>query len=339
MHPSQPLFPALFLLLFAATGDFQYAPKQGTEITRIYNSVMELELVDSSVEVLVDGESRDGPQPELEISVRQESRVEVLDTFEKVEDGQILVLTRAFVILGHGEHVQVSVDGQERNPPDSEDESDLEGRTVRFTFDEDSESWQPAWADDEEGDEELLSDLRATSGFAFLLPAGDDCDVGDEWELSDDEGVEALALLLYPLGELSLFSDGEDPEEERESSALFRDNLAVEEFLLALKSMQDGRAVIQIKVEGSTAFERTPELPEEMQAMGMEVVEGFDLELLLEGELVWDLALHHMVSLEYTAEVELVNTSVQSGSGGGPEMEITQSQVFEGEISYEVTLR
>jgi hypothetical protein len=91
-------------------------------------------------------------------------------------------------------------------------------------------------------------------------------------------------------------------------------------------------------VEGSTEFERTPELPEEMQAMGMEVLEGFELALEMEGELVWDLAAQHMISLEYTSELELLKSSIQV-SGPAGEVEITQSQSFEGEITFEVTLQ
>ena len=46
-----------------------------------------------------------------------------------------------------------------------------------------------------------------------------------------------------------------------------------------------------------------------------------------------------MIALEYTSELEMLNSSTQSGSGPAGEVEITQSQSFEGEITFEVTLQ
>jgi hypothetical protein len=338
MYLPQVFSLAPLLLLVVPAGDFKYAPEEGSKIQRVYTSVLEMELIEAEVEIVVDGEVQDAPQPEVEVSVRQESSQQVTDTFEKVADGNILVLTRAYEALSHSESVEVTVNGEEQDGQDSESESDLEGLTVRFTFDEESDEWKKAWFEDDEGDEDLLEYLEATTGYSFLLPLGEIA-VGEEWELDDDEAVQGLRLLLDPLGELNMLGEEDDSEEELATAILFREGIETEEFLLQLKSMEDGQAVIVFKVEGSTEFERTPELPEEMQAMGMEVLEGFELALEIEGELVWDLAAQHMISLEYTSELEMLNSSTQSGSGPAGEVEITQSQSFEGEITFEVTLQ
>lgn len=338
MHFSPFLTAAVLLLTVAPSGDYQYSPEQDSSIRRTFSSTLDLELSDSSTEVLVNGEEQDAQQPEFEVSVHQESSLIVLDTFEKVTGGQILILTRAFETMIHSEEVEVTVDGDEQDPQEILDESELEGRVVRFQFDEDSKEWEKSWADDEDGDEVLLEGLLATCGYEFLLPDEDSCEVGDKWSLSGDSAVAAFSALLDPLGELHMFSENEDPEEELETSRLFWENLSVEEFECQLKSLEDGQAVIIFKVEGGTAFDQDPELPEEMQAMGMQVTIGFEMETVLEGELVWDMGAHHMTSFECTAELEIINSNSQTGSGGVVEFEATSSQTFEGELTYEVSL-
>ena len=300
-----------------------HAPEAGPSLTRTFEQSMTMELVDSTIEVEVNGEPAEAEAPEIEVTLTQSERLVIVDEIVEGDENGVTSLKRTFETLEHVNAQEVTGEGIDESPEPEEQTSALAGRTVAFTAEDDE--WTAAWADDEEGDEELLDGLEADGGFAFLLPDGA-VEVGAEWEL----GTEAFILLGEPFGDLHFLGEGEEAERSDEFDELFEEGLEVESFVCTLESVEDGVATITFSLED--------ELPEEAVAMGVEATTELEFAFEMEGTLAWQLEERRMSSLEVTGEVAMSIRNLQSASGDGFEFEADALQEFEGELSWSATV-
>jgi hypothetical protein len=308
-----------------------HAPEAGRTLTRTFEQTMRMELVDSSIEVEVNGEPAEAEAPDLEVTILQSERLVVVDEIEEADKAGVTKLKRTFETLEHVNEQEVSGEGIEGEPEPQEQTSELAGRVVRFTG-EDGE-WKASWADEEEGDEDLLAELEADGGFAFLLPEGA-VEVGAEWKLDE----EAFLLLGEPFGDLQFLAPEEDPDRSAEFDELFEEGLSVDGFVCELASVEEGIARITFEVEASTAVEQEDEVPEEAAAMGLEASTELEFTFELEGVLLWNLEERCMVSMELKGEVAMTIHNRQAASGDGFEFEADATQEFEGELSWSATV-
>ena len=308
-----------------------HAPEAGTSLTRTFEQSMTMELVDSTIEVEVNGEPAEAEAPEIEVTLTQSERLVIVDEIVEGDESGVTSLKRTFETLEHVNAQEVTGEGIEESPEPEEQTSALAGRTVAFTAEDDE--WTAAWADDEEGDEELLDGLEADGGFAFLLPDGA-VEVGAEWEL----GAEAFILLGEPFGDLHFLGEDEEAERSDEFDELFEEGLEVESFVCTLESVEDGVATITFSLEATTAVEQEDDLPEEAVAMGVEATTELEFAFEMEGTLAWQLEERRMSSLEVTGEVAMSIRNLQSASGDGFEFEADALQEFEGELSWSATV-
>lgn len=270
--------------------------------------------------------------PEFEIHVEHTERCVVTDAFEAVEGGGPLRVLRTFDELGAEEKSRFSGEGGDEDD-DAEYESALEGKTVLFTWDAESEAFEAAFADGSEGDGELLAGLAEDMDLRRLLPERPVAE-GDSWEI---EG-RVFECVLDPGGELGLEETESEEADTTGTDEALRANLTgtVTATYQGTQEEEGVRlAVIALEVDTSTHADR--ELgPEELEEGGSgtgRIESGFQLA----GELRWDLAHGHAISLELSGTSQLTTKQTLREEFEGETMEQEQTMVFAGEMT--ITMR
>lgn len=301
------------------------AVEAGTKVTKTYTSSLELEL--ESFNVVVDGEEMDdGDMPEF--SVVDESQIVFVDEYVAVEDGAAIEIVRTFETLADSSNQTSTGPDGEPFEEESEGESELEGKSVRFKWDGDTEEYDISFAeDDEDADASLLDGLMADADFLMLLP-GEDIEVGDSWE------IEALAVdgMMNPSGDLKIIS--EDDEEGDDFDQQFRDNIEGE-LEGTLVSIEDGVAKIAIKGEITSNVTKDGAPDDAPDGMDIEMSQLFEMTYEAEGELLWDMERGIAKSLTIAGALTLEITINQSFGGQEAVIEQTLTGEFLDEATFE----
>ncbi|MCZ6598930.1 MAG: hypothetical protein O7B99_14935 [Planctomycetota bacterium] len=210
---------------------------------------------------------------------------------------QRLRTTDEYVSMGQGrpEELRRSYDEIRRVTTVDDEErqglSELDGETVMFTWDEEEESFLPRF----EGSDvrrSLLEGLVEDTDLRLLLPA-DEVVENETWTVDARE----LSRLFFPGGDLKI------EEEEDGWGDLFRriaDSLEGEIVLGFLGTEREGGSRAIIRIEGDASGKGKLE---ECTHSGPVTLE-FEVELRLEGELVWDLDGGHFRALELECDLE-----------------------------------
>jgi len=291
----------------------------GTTITKTYRNLLELELVGIGIEV--DGEEQEVPADGIpEVSILDDENIVFVDEYVSVDGGRATTLVRTYESLANDSSQTVTVPGGEETEEASEGASELEGRSVRFVWDEDAEEYDATFGDDEDGDVGLLEDLHGDADFLFLFPADEDVEVGDTWTL---EG-SVFSRISSPSGDLNIDDDDDDKEEGDHFSEQFEENLTGE-IEATFVSLEDGVATISLEGSVSTDVEMEVDTPEGAPE-GIEISQTFSFSFDLEGELLWDMERGSAASMTLGGDVELNIAMSQAFQG----QEILQTQFFEG---------
>jgi YD repeat-containing protein len=331
----RPHLMALGLALLLQGGaEPRFAPADGLELSVRSVRVFELELVETELEVELDGESGGEQEPPgVRYTMVETETIAFLDRFH-VTDGRLRALERSFLEIGT-EYVERITDPtgevfEQENPGRSE----LEGTRVRFEWDADGAPVGRRFLDeDEAADPELLSGLDPAAHLAGFLP-GEAVEPGDEWSVELSAFVEMMNLS----GSLAVIQEGEEESaDDSEYGRLFDENLAGElEARLAEVRDEDGRrvAVIALAADLSTHIETTEEV-EEGEASGV-VEERHHFEFELEGELLWDLAGAHARSLVLEGDLVLRMESEANHRVPDHELRLVERQRLEGVLRFDV---
>lgn len=263
---------------------------------------------------------------EVDIQIEHSEAFVVSDAFEAVADGRPQRLRRTFEELGGKESSSYSSEGEDASD-DSNYESELEGKTVVFTWNEDSESFDAAFAEGTEGDEDLLAELDEDMDLRRLLPAGPVSE-GDSWSIEPD----AFASILDPGGDLALEDEESEEQDTSDQDAALRENVAGTIRATYRAREEDGVAVIALEVDTNSHAEHelgADEVPEGASGTGR-----VEVSFLLEGELRWDLGHGHALSFELSGESGLTAIQTITGEFEGESIEHVQTMVFSGETSF-----
>ncbi|MEM9378759.1 MAG: hypothetical protein AAGB93_02340 [Planctomycetota bacterium] len=311
------LFSALLAPLVGAPETPSVTVEAGTQVTKTFTNTLRMDLVGITIEQ--GGEEEEVPEDGLpEVQIADDEEIVVMDEYVSVDGGRGTVILRTFDSLRNDSSQTFSLPDGTEEEQSSEGESELEGRTVRLTWDGDEEAYEAEYADDEDGDESLLEGIRGDADFLFLLP-DEDVDVGDSWTLD----ASVFSRISSPSGDLQIIEDGEE-DSSSDFSRDFEDGLEGE-FEATLDSI-DEEGVAKITLEGvvETAVDvdvDTADGPE-----GLEIVQTFSFQFDLEGELLWDTERGVAASMSLTGAVEL-DLAATTSMG---EREFVQTQAFEG---------
>ena len=299
-----------------------FAPESGLVLVKTFEHHVERTIAD--IEVTMNGESQEIPEVP-DVSIVDHEVIVVSDTYSEVEDGRTLELERTFVSLGNTQ--TVTSDEEDR---EEDETSELEETTVVFTWDADDEEYSVAFAEDEDGDEDLLDELVEDMDLRAFLPDSE-VDEGDTWTV----GVEGYHVLASPGGELAILGEDGEADEEREFREGIRDNMDGEWAAEWQGTRdEDGTTVGVIALTGEFTSEAEVSFePED----GITVTRGAELELSLEGELLWDMEAGHFYaanlqgtfSLPFTEQTEIDRDEFQG--------ELVNVTTFDGEMTWEIS--
>ncbi len=326
---------ALSLLLLLGNGraedEIAFRVPAGTRLERTFTQALQMEL--ESMSFSIDGEEvPEDLMGTLEMSMDRSDRYVVADLFEEVDGGRPVRIVRTFEELGGHETMTYS-DGEEEQKDETEYESELEGKSVVLSWDEDSERFEIAFAEaDEEAPEWLLEELEEDMDLRGLLPEAE-VEEGDSWEVD----VRVFDDTMEPGGDLHLV----DPEEgEDESEDDFDENLSGT-ITCTYRGTQeeDGRKLALIAVEAEVeTFDESEGVEGEELPEGVEGSEETRLGFTLQGELRWDLEGGHALSYELSGESRMtLQQSMSMESEGGTVVQVQRLE-FAGSMGFTLEL-
>lgn len=263
--------------------------------------------------------------PEMELDWKETTELVVQDTYVEMATGRPQRLKRSYETIERSMESSFQMPDQMPEPVQSSDEAEteLEGRTVLFAWDENAAEYRAEWAEGE-GPADLLAELSEDRDLRALLPEGD-VQEGASWKVP----AEALALLLDPTGDLSLSADGEHSSEwliEYDEEQLSGEAVLT----LGPTKTVGGLRVAEIEIEGEIAFEGTcpGDLSQTPVASGP-ATRVDTVTTQIEGRLSWNLeaGIVHSVALDSELRVESVTTK----DGGEPDY--SHTMVFRGRRS------
>lgn len=324
------LAPLAYAALLPAETTIAFAPSEGASISKSFEVEMTFALEDATASM--NGEEMPmGPGGDVEGEMSY--TLEVVDVFESMADGRPAVLLRSY------DEVATTYDVMGDSGGESMD--DISGKSVRFTWNAEENTYDRAWAGDDEGDDEdsVLQTLAADLDLGALLPDGPVAE-GATWEVS-----------LAELG--SIFVPGLDFDRARESDMEGMDNMPVEilepmqealaEATVACRfaGMRDGRPVIAFDVSADFGFDASDAIMQSIAESGQtdfepDVAEfAVDISFECAGELLWNLELGVFETFELNGEALIdVYADAEVDFGGMGAMPIEA----EAELSLEMSI-
>ncbi|HVS18011.1 MAG TPA: hypothetical protein VMT18_05375 [Planctomycetota bacterium] len=309
------LAPAL-LALALPLDEVAFRPSADLSVTRTIESMRNFSLDD--MEMTMNGQ----PLPmdiQMEMDMSMTQKTVVTDVYGPVADGRHAKLKRTFEELALNGEFSMRMAMMPDGGQDSsiEGSSELEGKSVVFTWDEDEGAYVASF--DGEGDQELLEGLEEDMDLRALLPASEVSE-GDTWEVD----VKKLRNVLALGGNLKVKPDADDAPEGgmpgmdgmTDFSKMFDDVVegnATAEYRGTRDVDGVACQVIGIKIDVRASADLTDQLAENVSqslpdGMGEVEVEHIDMELDIEGEgqLYWNPALGLAHSYEMTGTMSII---------------------------------
>lgn len=329
-HRFAHLLAASSLALFAPEDPVRFDPADGLALEK--TQVIEVEMTLIGVSAEVDGEPQETGDVDASMTYAQTATVR--DRYVERDGARLSVFERTYVAA----EANRTTSGPSDN--ESTETTELTGRTVRFSWDDDSEEYDTEFTEGDQ-DAELLEDLRAGIDFEMLLPDGE-VEEGATWSVP----LEHVAFVFDPFGALHLEGDDEDDEdEELDWSDLTDDAIEAAEgefeaTLVRLVTRGDDRVaeirfVVDCEGVGSGDTTEEVEAPNGM-TFELELARKATMKMQLEGTLVWDLAGHHFRSFQWTGTFELQHQETRTFDIGGETHEVVLTQDFGGSVEVKV---
>ena len=188
----------------------QYTCKAGDTRSCAWTRTTETEIKSSTLSIM--GENRDiGSDSTSTTSLTLEFNEEVK---EATEDGTPAQIVRTYGTITQNQDREGLESTDAMRVVDNDATSQLEGQTVVFKFDQDSEEWDAAFDEEPTGEAEWLEELSPRIDLAEFLPEGDEAPVlGASWDLDP----ELLAHLMNPGGEV-MTAEASEPDDSPEGS-------------------------------------------------------------------------------------------------------------------------
>jgi len=315
-----------------------FAPKAGSEAKKTFSLEADL----SITELTGDMNGQPLPPEATEQLTSQgiliNMALAVTDVYAATKDGKPTELLRTY------DSIEIETEmGEETTPND--DAKAMEGKTVKFTWDEKESEYSKAFHESE-GDEALIKELEADMDLICLLPSKD-LDDGDSWEVP----AKDLSTLFFPGGLIgSAEADSEGPDmsaivEEMQSEF----EKAAEAFKVTCTykgvAEKDGMKV------GEVAFVYDGKMSMDMSDMLQQVIEEqggdqemppMDLTFTLgmgmkgEGTLWWNMSENRLHGYEMTADADMELAMEMNMDANGQQIGINFSGRAKGDMTWKL---
>lgn len=297
-----------------------FAVEEGTTLVKVFEQNFDFAL--DSISMTMDGNDMSGMMGDLSMEQGVVERVEFTDTYHSMKGDKPAKLARTFVSLEANETSEVS-SPQGDNSEDKEKSSELEGTTVIFEWDSDEEEYALSFAED--GSDDLLEDLEEDADLRGFLPEGE-VGEGDSWEVD----ASAFEALFSPSGDLKFVGedDEESEEDDGELNEQFEENLsgAVTATYKGTRKIDDVLVGV-IEIVGELVSDAEQDV-EQGPSVGSMVAQ---LNLDVEGQLLWNMEGGHFSSIELTAAMEM---SMDTTMTIQDTHEMEQSMAFAGTVTF-----
>lgn len=346
-----PFLTALALPCLAASvapGDkLAFTPAAGSTLVRSWTIVNNASLDD----LQISSGGQPMPMPgEMEMSQSMTTVIQVTDQIVEMRTGAPKVLKRTFDKLSGDGNVSMSMPQMGDNSTEMSAKSELEGKTVKFTWNEDEGEFAPSF-DESEGDAELLEKLDEDMDLREFLPKGEVA-AGDTWE----PAPSALRAMIAPGGGLALIPEAPDEGVQGFGPGMDRmgdlSSMMGGDFEGAVNAEYKGvRDVdgaklgeIHVTFDISTSMDLTDEvsgMADKMpEGMGSMEIDHLDVEFGWKGEatLLWDVATGHIASAEAHGDVTTRMDSGMNLSMGGRDMSIETTFEMSGKVDSKLTV-
>lgn len=291
----------------------RFAPAAGTKLTRTIENKSEFSLDDMSMKM----NGQDSPMmPEIEMSMTQTQHVVVTDEFTKMREGSPKVLRRSYDTLDSQMSVEAKIDmaGQKQEQNHSgKGASELAGKTVVFTWNDEAKEYQTAF-DPAESKSELLEGLQEDMDLRVLLPENE-VKEGEEWDID----VKGLAKVIAPGGDLKIKPEEKSEEQSPMGMGDMSGMSGLSEWLgESMEGTAKGKFAgmrtveghsfavvsIDVKVKGAkdlTEISRAAMEKAKREGMTMEMKSvDVEFEIAGQGEMLWDVEGGHVHSFEFS---------------------------------------
>ncbi|QDU69359.1 hypothetical protein [Engelhardtia mirabilis] len=336
---------APFLLGLALPSEMiKFQTPEGLVLKKTFSNTSEMTL--DEMDMLMNGEPLPFPM-DMDITVSTDQTVVVTDTLGTVRGGHPIKVERTFDSLTSDSVSSMSSSMMGDEEMEANGTSELEGLSVVFTWDDDEGEFTVAFAEDSEGDEDLLEGLKEDMDLRVLLPAGDVSE-GESWSIDPSLMISVLA----PGGNLQIVPE----DTEMGGMGMPGGSMNLEQMLgeldgevtgklVGLRDVDDSKiAVIAITLEIESTNDLTEFMREMMESVelppeaGSMEIESFDVEMSIagEGELLWDITHGHFLELNISTEMDSTMDQAMSMSMGPESMTMEQSMVFSatGNLAY-----
>lgn len=305
---------SLLLLAPLAADKLTYAPKEGTQIERHFEVTFEVEKKSLSMSIggqELPKEMMDGAT--LTMSSTQSATVR--DELKKMDGARVLELEREYIDLTSKESTKFEMNGMPDAHVEEKDlPSDLEGKSVLFTWDPKAEEHKKSWVGAGAKDD-LLEKLQEDMDLRAILP-DKSLSVGDTWTLED---TALSAILETPGGDLAFV----DEKSNGDHDADFRDHLKGRAtFTYKGTEEAGGHRVARIAIEGKA----TTSVDIEEDGGTGSMTFGIDFH----GEALWSVDEHRLASQSVEAEITVKLSIKQDVDAGGQEQELVLEAELEG---------
>lgn len=319
----------------------KFGPAAGTKLQRTWTIANQASLDDMQVT------SGGNPMPmpgEMEMSQTMTTEIEVTDTIVELRAGAPKVLKRTFDKLAGAGSVSMSMPQMGDNSTDMTAKSELEGKSIKFAWNEDNGEYDVAF-DGGEGDQDLLEKLVEDMDLRDFLPTTEVA-AGATWSPSPN----AVRHLVAPGGGLRLtpkaaeggmggFGPGMDRMGDLASMLTDEFEGKVEAEYKGLREVDGAKyGEITITFSVSTSADLTDEvsgMAEEMpEGMGSMEIGNVDIEFSWKGEatLLWDLESGHVASAEAHGEQSMRVDTGMKMTMGSQTMSIETSIEMSGKV-------
>jgi hypothetical protein len=291
-----------FALLFAGVPareekPLEFRPAQGTKVVKTIETALEIEQELWEWEWVGGGPHRWAHEADSRFSVAQD--LVLRDEYALVGEGRPDLLNRNLERL----RIRLETDVQGAFEA-TEDRSPLEGASVVFARDTESDELEVAYADsDRYRDEELIRGLRADVDFLGFLPVRA-VRVGSTWRAPG----RAVLDLVFPGGSFPFEFVHDDPREQLGDLGGIEDDLKVK---LSHVFVRGSEEMAELRVRGDLEVETRSWIDEQVVPFFMigyleaSVARTLETRLVVEGRLLWNLDLGRWESADFEGDIAL----------------------------------
>jgi hypothetical protein len=329
------LFVVAPLFLAGRSEAPKFAVEAKTSLAKSFEARMKLG--SKGIKIFVEGRDEPiRPPGDIHVSIDDTTHVDVTDEYVEMGKGRPAKLRRTFDKLQEKVTQTASSEGQGNEDGQSGDhekteESALEGKSVLFTWNDDSDAFVASFEKDG-GDPGLLEDLTEDMDFRAMLPKGKVAE-DESWDVD----AKSFDAVIDPGGDLKLQEKDKSADDDTDEHV----GKEIRKHLTG-KAHATWKGVREEDGKKLGAIAVSADLSSEGDAASTGETEGktrFQLKMELEGELLWDLSAGHFHSFRASGKVDLDTTSTAKVRIGEKTAEMRQELGLEGEATFKASLR